>query len=92
MVKKGVVKGKIATKVPKKSADKVPKKDVGARNPYAMVEQKLGVKIDWARTPLENRKKIIKKILKIPYEKLFSPDYDSPVYHLSHKTRRRHKP
>jgi hypothetical protein len=92
MVNKGVVKGKIATKVPKKSADKVPKKDVGARNPYAMVEQKLGVKIDWARTPLENRKKIIKKILKIPYEKLFSPESGSPVYTIIHNSKRGPKP
>jgi hypothetical protein len=87
MVKKGVIKGKIATKVPKKSADKVPKKDVGARNPYAMVEQILGVKIDWAGTSLKNRKKILEKTLKTPYKKLFSPD--SPIYKSTQKTRRR---
>jgi hypothetical protein len=52
----------------------------GARNPYVLAELAEGKKIEWeAMTPLQIRQKL-EQTLKMPYEKLFSPENDSPLY------------
>lgn len=52
----------------------------GARNPYAMAELVSGKKIDWeSMSSLEMRQKLA-NALSVPYERLFSPQNDSPLY------------
>ena len=60
----------------------------GARNPYALAELLSGKKIDWAAmSPLEVRQ-TFEKTFRTPYEKLFSPEYNSPLYADIRKIRR----
>lgn len=47
-------------------------------NPYALAELIAGRKIAWKRIP--DKKKMLEEILQTPYEKLFDPKYDSPLY------------
>jgi len=51
---------------------------LAARNPYALAEIVLGHPIDW--TNVDDRPALLEKILHTPYEQLFDPKYDSPVY------------
>ena len=52
----------------------------GARNPYALAEYLLGTSIDWnAQSPTEVRQ-IMENAFSRPYEKLFSPEHESPLY------------
>jgi hypothetical protein len=52
----------------------------GARNPYALAEYLLGTGIDWnTKSPTEVRQ-IMEKAFSRPYEKLFSPEHESPLY------------
>jgi hypothetical protein len=52
----------------------------GARNPYALTEYLLGTSIDWnTKSPTEIRQ-IMENVFSCPYEKLFSPEYKSPLY------------
>jgi hypothetical protein len=50
----------------------------GVVNPYAMVEVLLGRKVDWPN--VADRKAFIQAVLNFPYEKLFDPQYGSPLY------------
>ena len=49
-----------------------------ARNPYALAEAIAGGPIDWS-TILEPRA-VLEDLLRTPYEQLFDPKFDSPVY------------
>jgi hypothetical protein len=51
---------------------------LAARNPYALAEIVLGHPIDW--TKVDDRPALLEKVLHTPYEQLFDPKYDSPVY------------
>ena len=52
----------------------------GARNPYALAEYLLGTSIDWdAKSPTEVRQ-IMENAFCSRYEKLFSPEHESPLY------------
>jgi hypothetical protein len=52
----------------------------GTRNPYALAEYLLGTSIDWNdKSPTEVRQ-IMEKAFSRPYEKLFSPEHESPLY------------
>jgi hypothetical protein len=50
----------------------------GVINPYALVEVKLGHKVDWQN--IADRKRFIQTVLDFPYEKLFDPKHGSPLY------------
>ena len=87
MVNEDTVKNKITRRGSKKAL----RTDVGTRNPYALVDQKLGVRIDWMQTPLKGRKKMVREYIGIPFQKLFTPGYESLISGatgLSQKTRR----
>jgi hypothetical protein len=51
---------------------------LGARNPRALAEAILGKPIDWNEVP--NERELLEEVLATPYEQLFDPKYDSPVY------------
>jgi hypothetical protein len=52
----------------------------GARNPYALAELISGQKIDWETMSSSEKRQKLEKIFNSPYEKLFSPQHDSPLY------------
>jgi len=52
----------------------------GARNPYALAEYLLGTSIDWNAKSSTEVRQIMEKAFKRPYEKLFSPEHESPLY------------
>jgi hypothetical protein len=61
----------------------------GTRNPFTLAELIEGKKIDWdCMTPLQMRQKF-QQVFRKPYEKLFSPQYDSPLYKRKFSVRRR---
>jgi hypothetical protein len=63
----------------------------GARNPYALAEYLMGTSIDWkAKSPREVRQ-IMENAFCRPYEKLFSPEHDSPLYEPLSKWQRRER-
>lgn len=47
-------------------------------NPYALAELVAGRKIPWKR--IENRPQLLEELLQTPYEQLFDPKHDSPLY------------
>lgn len=49
-----------------------------ARNPRALAEVVLGRPIDWSR--VDKPRQLVEDILQTPYEQLFDPIFDSPVY------------
>lgn len=52
----------------------------GARNPFALAELISGEKITWeSMSSLEMRQKLT-DTLSVPYESLFTPQNDSPLY------------
>lgn len=51
--------------------------NVGVSNPYALAEVILGKKVNWARV---DSAKLLEQTLGMPYEKLFDPKFDSPLY------------
>jgi hypothetical protein len=53
-------------------------KNIGAANPYALAEVVLKRRINWKRT--SNPQKLLEKALNVPYEKLFDPVNESPLY------------
>ena len=62
------------------SADRSSRVIGGSRNPFVLAELKTGKKIDWdAMRPHEVRQKL-SEALNTPYEKLFSPQHNSPLY------------
>ena len=50
----------------------------GVVNPYALVEVKLGRKVDWPN--VANRKRFIEAVLNFPFDNLFDPRHGSPLY------------
>jgi hypothetical protein len=50
----------------------------GVINPYALVEVRLGRKVDWPN--VADRRRFIEAVLDFPYEKLFDPSHASPLY------------
>jgi hypothetical protein len=50
----------------------------GVVSPYALVEVKLGRKVDWAH--VADRKRFIETVLDFPYRHLFDPRHGSPLY------------
>jgi Calpain family cysteine protease len=50
----------------------------GVVNPFALVEAKLRRTVDWSR--IADRKKFVESVLNFPYDKLFDPKYESPLY------------
>ncbi|GAH76487.1 unnamed protein product, partial [marine sediment metagenome] len=58
------------------SNEKKPK-NVGVSNPYALAEVILKKKVNWKRV---DSQKLLEKTLDMPYEKLFDPKYESPLY------------
>ena len=51
--------------------------NIGASNPYALAEVILKKKVNWKRV---NVKKLLEQTHGMPYEKLFDPKYESPLY------------
>jgi hypothetical protein len=51
--------------------------NVGVSNPYALAEVILKKKVNWK---LVDSQKLLGKTLGMPYEKLFDPKYESPLY------------
>lgn len=49
----------------------------GVRNPYALAELELGRRVDWSS---EDTKRVFERAFGQPYETLFDPQYDSPLY------------
>jgi hypothetical protein len=49
-----------------------------ARNPYALAEAIAGGPIDWSAIP--DPRAVLEDLLRTPYEQLFDPKFDSPVY------------
>jgi Calpain family cysteine protease. len=47
-------------------------------NPYALAELVAGRKINWKT--VENRPRLLEEILQTPYEELFDPIYEGPLY------------
>lgn len=52
--------------------------NVGVINPYALAEVILKRRVNWKKIP--DPKKLLEKTLGMPYEKLFDPKHDSPLY------------
>lgn len=53
---------------------------VGARNPFALAEAKLGKKIDWRNTLAGEKKKIFERAFGAPYQEIFDPSNTSPGF------------
>src|SRR5205809_3884906 len=52
--------------------------NIGAINPYALVEYKLGRTVNWKR--IAEPRKLLEDTLGMPYEKLFDPTEKSPLF------------
>jgi hypothetical protein len=63
----------------------------GSRNPFALAELMSGKKIDWSSMSPHMMRQTLEKTLNTPYEKLFSPKNNSPLYEKTPKVGRREK-
>lgn len=52
----------------------------GARNPYTMAELISGKKFDWESMSSREMRQKLASIFNVPYERLFSPQENSPLY------------
>lgn len=52
--------------------------NTGVINPYALAEVIAGRSIPWKN--VDDKRKILESVLQTPYEELFDPKYDSPLY------------
>lgn len=59
------------------STEKKISENVGVSNPYALAEAILKKRVNWKRV---DSQKLLEKTLGMPYEKLFDPKYESPLY------------
>ena len=50
----------------------------GVINPYALAEYVSGRKISWQK--LDNAREVLENVLQTPYEELFDPKYEGPLY------------
>jgi hypothetical protein len=53
---------------------------VGARNPFAFAEAKLGKKIDWQNTSADEKRKILERAFGAPYTEIFNPKNTRPGF------------
>jgi hypothetical protein len=53
---------------------------IGARNPFAIAEHKKGEKIEWHKMEPEQKRRKLADALDMPYEKLFDPKNESPLF------------
>jgi hypothetical protein len=53
---------------------------VGARNPFAFAEAKLGKKIDWQNTSADEKRKILERAYGASYHEIFNPSNTSPGF------------
>ncbi len=51
---------------------------IGVINPFALAEIKLGRRVEWDR--IANHQAFLAHVLDFPYDKLFDPQYGSPLY------------
>jgi hypothetical protein len=61
--------------------------EAGVISPYALVEVKLGRKVDWPN--VADRKRFIEAVLGFSYHKLFDPQHGSPLYRERFDVKRR---
>lgn len=59
------------------SEKKVPE-NIGVINPFALAEVKMKRRINWKR--IASPRSLLEKTLQVPYDKLFDPKYESPLY------------
>lgn len=60
------------------SNEKKIRDNVGVINPYALAEVMLGRRVNWNR--VTDPQQLLEKTLGMPYEQLFDPKHDSPLY------------
>lgn len=53
--------------------------NIGVSNPYTLAEVRMKKKINWKK--VTNPEELLEKVFDMPYEKLFDPKNDSPLYH-----------
>ena len=53
---------------------------IGARNPFVYAEHKLDEKINWRKMNSGNKRKKLEKAFGMPYDQLFDPKNDSPLF------------
>jgi hypothetical protein len=63
----------------------------GSRNPFVLAEIAEGKSIDWESMHPHEVKNMLAATLHLPYEKLFSPDHESPLFRKKIELRRRRK-
>jgi hypothetical protein len=63
----------------------------GSRNPYALAELYSEKKIDWATLSPPDMRRTLSAALNTPYENLFSPQKNSPLYRKTLRFDRRGK-
>ncbi|MBZ0292377.1 MAG: hypothetical protein K8L99_07390, partial [Anaerolineae bacterium] len=64
------------TELPEENPDAVQNNAV--INPYALAELIVGRKINWKEVP--SKRQLLEDILQTPYEELFDPIYEGPLY------------
>jgi hypothetical protein len=52
--------------------------NIGVINPFALAEVTMARRINWKR--IASPRALLEKTLKVPYDKLFDPKYESPLY------------
>jgi hypothetical protein len=62
---------------PKKAEGPPADLNVGVINPYALAEAELGTSVDWEAV---DSREVLQETLDTPYERLFDPKFDSPLY------------
>jgi hypothetical protein len=62
---------------PKKNEGPPADLNVGVINPYALAEAELGTSVDWEAV---DSREVLQETLDTPYERLFDPKFDSPLY------------
>ena len=54
--------------------------NIGARNPYALADAVLGKRQDWHRMGLDEKKSVLERALRRPFDQLFDPKHKSPLF------------
>jgi len=55
-----------------------PKLNIGAANPFALAEVRLGRRINWRR--VADTERVLEQALGVPYDQLFDPRSNSPIF------------
>ncbi|MDD1719013.1 MAG: C2 family cysteine protease [Methanoregulaceae archaeon] len=61
-------------------AEKEIRSNIGARSPYAIVEAIEKKAIPWKKKSKKETRSLLKQVLGMPYDELFDPSLDSPLY------------